>query len=183
MATEDTHLHFEGRYTHLDSRVNYLDSRVNEMVADLASIKTGQDSLVRSVQALLDRASNPAPTNWIGIGSLLLAIMVGGGGYVQLTIDPVKANVLELQKKDQANDDLHSLTTAQLARQTEAMSFIREDQAANWASLVRLREVIGKNLKETGKVEARLEDLADDVNQIDIYGSRAWVDGKNKREQ
>lgn len=53
----------------------------------------GLDSKVDSILSTLTQLTSttaPRPTNWIGIGSLLLAIMIALGGYLQTRLSPTE---------------------------------------------------------------------------------------------
>ena len=80
------------RVDHIDGRVTTLDQRVNTLQSDVSAIKQGMDGMAKSMDTLIHRITTPKETNWIGIGSLILALMVGGAGWLQVRLAPVEAD-------------------------------------------------------------------------------------------
>ena len=176
--SEEEGNHLEGRYQTLGRRVDHLDNRVSAMAEDMSSIKTSMDSIVRSVTTLTDRAANPTPTNWVGIGSLLLALVLAGGGFVTLTTAPLQEAVRHLQVKDQANDDLHAERGQVIGHYGTYMEDNRSGISENREEIRRLREQI-LTLSNNQAYNAGTSDaLKERVEGIDNYGSRRWIKHK-----
>ena len=166
--TEDMGNHLEGRYQTLDRRVDHLDGRVSSMAEDMSSIKTSMDAIVRSVGTLTDRAANPTPTNWVGIGSLMLALVLAGGGFVTLTTEPMKQDVQKLLYKDQANDDLHAERGEVIGKAAATIEF-------NSAEIAHMREELLKLATNQAYNAGKMDALEDRVKDIDNGGSRVWI--------
>lgn len=55
----------------------------------VAGLDSKVDSILHAISQL-STSTAPRPTNWIGIGSLLLAIMIALGGYLQTRLSPTE---------------------------------------------------------------------------------------------
>jgi len=81
----------EGRWKQTDARLEHLDGRVSSLAVDMASIKADVHTIVKGLDTLSSRASQP--TNWIGLGSLIITLIVVGAQYVDLRLAPISAGV------------------------------------------------------------------------------------------
>lgn len=177
---EEMSTHLEGRYQTLDRRVDHLDGRVSSMAEDMSSIKTSMESIVSSVNQLTQRAQNPTPTNWVGIGSLLLALVIAGGGFVTLTTEPIAEDVYELHRKDQANDDLHSERGEIIGAVSTLVKDNREELTRARARIEKMEEQIMTLATNQAYNAGTSDALKERVEGIDNYGSRRWIKGEGE---
>ena len=148
------------------------------MAEDMSAIKSSMEGMARSVEILTDRASNPTPTNWVGIGSLLLALVLAGGGFVALTTEPMQSDIHQLQLKDQANDDLHSKRGEIIGGSTEMIQDNKEEVVKLWREVSELRRDLLDIATNQAYNAARSEMMEEKVQAIDELGSRKWIGQK-----
>ena len=59
----------------------------------VSSIEAKLDNLLSSINGLADKIYNKPQTNWIGLGSLLLALMIAFGTYLDTRLTPTETSV------------------------------------------------------------------------------------------
>lgn len=75
----------------LHGRVAALEDDVSAIRGDLAGLIVGQKSIAEALNQLATRVNQPAPaTNWIGIGTLILASCGVFGALGVSALDPVR---------------------------------------------------------------------------------------------
>lgn len=172
----------DSRYVSLGRRVDHLDNRVSSMAEDMSSIKTSMDAIVQSVGELTHRAHNPTPTNWVGIGSLMLALVIAGGGYVTLTAEPMQRSIAALALKDQANDDLHAKRGEVIGKANAVITDNTGEIISLWQEMNKLKDKV-ETLGHNQAYNAGTSDaLKERVEGIDNYGSRRWIDHKESKQ-
>ena len=158
MSTTGRDEHHDERYYHIDSRVTHLDTRVSSMAEDLSAVKTSVDTLVTAIGKLTDRAAAPQHTNWIGIGTLCLAIIIGGSQYISLRLDPVADNVANLQQGSIRNQDAREKLYQAIGEMTTDLQHF-DDQQQHFDKLYhllddRVRDAEGELQSNIAKMEA-----------------------------
>ena len=83
----------EGRWKQTDARLEHLDGRVGSLAVDMASIKADVGTIVKGLDSLAVRASQPV--NWIGVASLIVTMIVVGSQYVDLRLAPIGEDVAQ----------------------------------------------------------------------------------------
>lgn len=172
MKMSDDSVHLEGRYSHLDNRVTHLDERVNAMAADVSSMRTSIEGLVTGVKTLTDRVHTPKQTNWIGAGSLVLGLLVGGAGFVQLRIGPVEDSMHELRGGQ--TEILHIIGERAnfIGRADERMKDNSEEVKELWARIRDHEEKLAALNREAGEAKVSRKAIGDFAKDIDTYGTR-----------
>ena len=160
------HIHLEGRYSHLDGRVAHLDSRVNEIATDMAGLKTSMDNVVRAVGVLTDRATNPSPTNWVGIGSLLLALMVGGAGFVSLRMTPIEVDVQRMEGYWDKWGNVLQERGAFIAEAGAIVEYNSADIKSLWVEVSKQREEIIKLRERAAAAEVSRKAIGDYAREM-----------------
>ena len=75
--------------------------RINQLEREVASQGAKLDSIQESIHRIAQSVDRP--TNWTGIGALLLATFSVCLSIIFMTTDPIKANVVELTTKVEKN--------------------------------------------------------------------------------
>ena len=129
----------EGRWKQTDARLEHLDGRVGSLAVDMASIKADVHTIVKGLDALSNRASQP--TNWIGLGSLIVTLILVGSQYVDLRLVPIMADV------DQNRVGVHEVRE------------ILSDRGELLAEYIARVEAVEGLRAEVGETEARVDAL------------------------
>lgn len=75
----------------LHADLSELYARVGTLEQAVASANTSLQNIASTVQQIVERVNQPAPaTNWIGIGSLVIATVLAGWTYVQTRMTPIE---------------------------------------------------------------------------------------------
>jgi hypothetical protein len=82
----------------------------------VAAMGSKLDAVINALNTITtNMARPPTPTNWVGIASLVVAVMVATGGYIQSRFSPVE-QMLELHDHEVRAQTANSgQTTAELA--------------------------------------------------------------------
>jgi len=144
---------------------------ITDVKSAIAGIGSKMDLLVHSAQA-----NKPTPTNWTGVASLVVSVLVAGAIWVNHSLGPVKA-------KDNAQDADIARITEVLLEQMEAGKLEhgadRYTHGKLEAELTAIHErqelMVSQELVDVearGRNAAKLEMLSRWVDKIDNMGSR-----------
>lgn len=190
-----------------------LVTRQAHLEAEVAKLGTGQEALLRAqstmsenIQRIVERQSEPPPaTNWVGIGSLVLAGMAVMGSLFVFALAPVKEDIARVQVLNDRQDQLLIDRAGQISQTATLADWYQK--WLNW--LESQADDKEKRLDEVGERVSRLEGLATDsaervkiledfareaqfihgqragldrqVQGIDNFGSRRWNDANKEK--
>lgn len=86
--------HHQQRIGSLEARYSHLDNRVSSIAEDMSAVKSSVDALVGAMDKVTTRINQPNQTNWVGMAALAISIMLAGSQYVDLRLNPVKAETI-----------------------------------------------------------------------------------------
>ena len=163
------------QYTHLDSRVAHLDVRVNSLSEDMSSVKTSVDSMTNQLGALIQAVNTKPPTNWVGIGSLILAMMIGGAGFVSLRVSPLEyRDTTTKSSLETLNDFRHEMHYEVGVFRSEKDQIESEVQRL-WNHIHKQEEVDREQDKLLAELGIITRAIGDYTKDIDAHGSRKWA--------
>lgn len=168
---------------------------IGSLQSDVSSIGAKLDSLTNAVATLAERSSRP--TNWIGLGSLMMAIVIGFTGYVQTRLSPTESIVTELRKEERLLQFELGKTRGRVDLQQVIDLRQHEEQVRTRNSVEELgRELsglIGKHeslhdefndhkttdghlemVGEIREIKARMNGAESNIRDVDHGGSRLW---------
>jgi len=136
---------------------------------EVAGLNAALNALINEVKHLASIVTRPQEkVNWIGIGSLVVAMLICGGSYTNSVIRPLKEtgeqNHLALFKIVESMPNLYQEAGKQMA--------VNAHQAVDIADMKgRIHNI------ESKASESKADRLAihEAVRDIDRYGSRRWV--------
>lgn len=159
----------------LEARYQHLDDRVSAMAADMSSIKTSVEGLVTAVGQL----SSPRPTNWVGIGTLVLSIVIGVSQYVDLRLAPV---LLEQDRAHSARDEydkLHSRRGEIIGSALSRIDMLEEKTYHMDGLRHELESRVVELEKKSAAAHVSRMAIGDYVRDVDQLGSRRWIKGQS----
>lgn len=148
-----------------ESDLHAVSARLGDVERDVAALKT----LIPIVERIEARVNQPDKTNWVGIGSLLVALSVASGTYINTRLGPVESSVdatrIDVRRlDDELNDRAFSISRAETNVETLVrVSTDAVDKIGDVSEKVAALEVLSQQL------EVRIED-------IDTKGSRRWIE-------
>ena len=168
----------ESRWKQTDARLEHMDGKVSSLAIDVSALKTGVDTLVKGMESLSYRTSQP--TNWIGIGSLIVTLGVVGAQYVDLRLTPVieeiAQNRIAVSSTQETLQDRGVIIGGFEARLIQ----IRHD-LDHYDDLYHEQELAVIELREkSAAAEVSRRALGDYLRQVDELGSRKWVKGQGE---
>ena len=151
-----------------NNELHAVSSRLGAVEADVAALKT----LIPIVERIEARVNQPPDrANWPAIGALLVAVLTVSATYVNTRMGPVESSV---------NDNRNRIRG--IATKLGADSNIKAQNAVLVAAALDLSErSIQQNSKSAQRIaalEALLDSLETEVQNIDQHGSRRWIDEK-----
>ena len=172
--SDNVTLHLEGKYTTLDQRVSHLDNQMGDFKGELSSLRSDVRNLTDSVRMLVERYTTPNPTNWVGIGMLLIAIMGGVAAYTTLSMDPVKAKQNWFDDKVAEHEALLRDRGGFIAQALVTMQDHGQEIDRLWDRLKDYSNEHQSQGERLAAAEAKLEALQTQLNHVDSQGSRVW---------
>lgn len=163
------------QYHHLDTRVSHLDNRVNSLAEDMSSVKTSVEAMAGQMTTLITTVNTKQPTNWIGIGSLILGLMIGGAGFVSLRVAPLE-NRDAVQRKELSvlNDFRYQMHYEVGMFETEKEQ-IAGEVARLWDHIHKQEEIDREQDAKIAELGIITRAIGDYSKDIDRYGSRKWM--------
>lgn len=124
-----------GQQEALHADLSELYGRVGTLEQAIASANTSLQNIASTVQQIVERVNQPPPaTNWIGIGSLVIATVVAGWTYMQTRMAPIeeanRAMVMELRDMRSTQFD-HATKLGYLAAKQEDAAEQRKLEACS----------------------------------------------------
>lgn len=138
-------------------------------------VDTGFDQLAHSIESLTAHVNKPPqPTNWIGIGSLIVAITVVGGNWVQTRLGPIESDFSVIK----------SLMLENVSGRTSnasSLNWLRDAELRNYREHERFADQFLVNEERISKLEGSDEEQTKRIDDIDNYGSRVWNETRRER--
>ena len=176
MDTEDVKTRvstLEGRWKHTDARIEHLDGRVGSLAVDMASIKADVGTIVKGLDTLASRASQP--TNWLGVASLIVTMIIVGSQYVDLRLAPVMADVLQNADYLQANRESLAERGEWIGEYTAKVKALENDRGAIYTLLHETDEKVAQLREQAAAATVSRRAMGDYLKEVDEKGSRAWI--------
>ena len=171
-TTPSTHPVDRDRIDRLEDEVREIVPAMHEHTSDLHYIKASQLRLEESVKELVERENQP--TNWIGIGGLMLTLATIMAGFVILVTNPLEDSLNDVIAVQVEDDKAMTDRAYMLGGFTERFKQldIREQAIRLHISDEEEREF--STLEKTAVLQGRFEELSERVRDIDNNGSRRW---------
>jgi hypothetical protein len=168
----------ESRWRQSDARLEHMDGKVSSLAVDVAALKTGVDSIVKSIDGLSSATNRP--TNWLGVGSLIVTLVVVLAQYVDLRLTPIideigqnRSTISILQETLQDRGVVIGNFEAQLVQIRRDLDHYDSLHHEQEKAVVELRE-------KAAAAEVSRKAMGDYLRQVDELGSRKWVNGDPK---
>ena len=136
----------------------------------VASMGAKLDTLVDSVNMLISKPHKE--TNWIGVGSLIVALILVVGTYVQARFDPIETIVAKHDTQILAELEAsaeHRYNAGERNGKIEAMSTVIEEYIKTSHERLLLLE------RESASCEATMNAMGKWLSAVDQGGSRKWI--------
>lgn len=157
-----------------------LERELNELQKGFAGLsaetRTFQKAVISDLEAIQSFLANltekvnrpPAPTNWVAIGSLLLATSTVLGTLGAFALDPVKAQVGAIDDRLSRVERYDTDTSSEFAQLSTSTDRNTLWLRAHESEINKMLEINGEQSAEIGNLKSWLRD-------IDEKGSRKWV--------
>lgn len=141
---------------------------IAEIRQGLTAIADGLSDFKGELRSIRDIATRPqTPTNWLGVASLCVAILIAGGSYATSAISPVKQEAQEAKKwitaRSEAMIDESRIfgQVVERSQHNDQMTLLN-DQRLDEAS------------ERIARIEGLVESQSDWLKEVDRSGSRRW---------
>jgi uncharacterized coiled-coil DUF342 family protein len=142
-----------------DLRANIHD--VSELKAGFSAIQSSLRSIGEEIKRLSHQTSQP--TNWIGVGVLVLALVAANGTYIQTRVTPIEAAA----KKNDITTENNAIAIAELRGGVEAYrDWFRTWLETDERQIDDIRAQIKETLHERGQLEGRQEVLREMIRDL-----------------
>lgn len=136
----------------------------NQSLADaLSDIRQEVRSELREIRTIISRPQQP--TNWVGIGSLCVAILIAGGTYANSVMQPVN---------DKANQNLSWIQARSQALVEDYRRFgeLEAHTQTATATLLDHQKQMNSMIEKVGKNSASIQMQDTWLRSMDHYGTR-----------
>lgn len=150
-----------------DSRQIY--ARLGDVERDVAGIRASLDSLAEAV-----RRSNQ-PTNWVGIGSLVLAGMAFVFTINDRSVANLDAQIVGIESRQVIRAQILDQLIGNSASSEATIKEI-DERVDRQQSLDELhRQLLDNTRQRTANLEGILTEVMRRLDAMDEYGSRRWI--------
>ena len=166
------------RFSNLESRVVHLDTTVGSLMQNQAAMQSTLDGVVGTLDKMSTRMNEPNKTNWIGLTSAVVALILVMSQGVNLRVGPVE----DFLTKQEVINTEQAKSIQTLAVDTKVN---REQLAYNTYQHRHLDEGFHSLTSRVDSVESKA--AAAEVSRaaigafakdVDLHGSRAWIERK-----
>ena len=168
----------ESRWRQSDARLEHMDGKVSSLAVDVAALKTGVDSIVKSIDGLASTTNRP--TNWLGVGSLIVTLVVVLAQYVDLRLTPIvdeigqnRSTIAAMQATLQERGVIIGGVNAQLVQMRRDLDHYDDLYHEQEIAVIELRE-------QAAEAKVSRKAIGDYLRQVDELGSRYWMKGSGR---
>ena len=127
-----------------------LSQRVSRIEQDISGIEATLENFVDLLKEVRNEQLRPKPTtNWLGVGSLLLSLVIAGGVYVQDQIQPIDAKLEMVTNALIQNTDRQIQLTADAAVSIKDREWLRIMEQRHYEELQALQIFIADTSSTT----------------------------------
>jgi hypothetical protein len=97
------------RFTNLEGRVVHLDTTVGKLMQNQASMDAKLETVISGMDKIATRVNQPHNTNWWGLISAIIAVVVVIAGGIQMKVTPIELaqlQILERIELDNSRDQI-----------------------------------------------------------------------------
>lgn len=87
------------RFTNLEGRVVHLDTTVGKLMQNQASMDAKLETVITGMDKIATRVNQPHNTNWWGLISAIIAVVVVIAGGIQMKVTPLELTQLQLLER------------------------------------------------------------------------------------
>ncbi len=144
--------HGNSRFSHLENKVEHLDTTVGQLMQNQASMDAKLGTVLTGLDKITTRINEPHDTNWWGMISSLVALVLLMAGGVLMKTAPMEAAILEVHDAAAANTEVLHERSYTLGRHNAQLEYIAakqvltaEQNEAQWGAIGDLRVAISVN--------------------------------------
>ena len=153
--------------------LNQVWTAINKTQGQVSALSLAFENLSSDVKQLLQVVTRPAsPTNWIGIGTLVIALIITSATYIQARLSPIDSVITK--------HDGYIMEELKASSEHRYNAGLRDGKLDTLATVVETffntthERLIGLEEKSTSN-EARAEVNEQRLTDVDERGSRKWV--------